>query len=235
MKEENHNISRIVYVFKLVANDVAAIFPYFLAFYLISLLVSIFFIAWRGYFNWSAFHFSAIFFTLISLWSERAKNFWKGVEEISRRNGNKAFGITSRGATIIGKGIFLLRKFSVITFYVVIIPVKEKILFWKRNLGYRGYIKLAVIVVVLLFSLFQGIYVLDFFILLFGLMSILFGLDTRISAGCALALLVICPFLLVFNQNIFAETVAVYAYYFLIIAVFTGLGDCMSHPRVQLL
>ena len=84
---------------------------------------------------------------------------------------------------------------------------------------------IAAMALILGFSLFQGVYVVDFFVLLFGLISVLFGLDMRISAGCALALLVLCPFLLAFNQNGFAETAAVYAYYFLVIAVFTAVGD----------
>jgi hypothetical protein len=78
---------------------------------------------------------------------------------------------------------------------------------------------------VLVFSLFWGVYVVDFFVLFFGLVSILFGLDMRISAGCALTLLVLCPFLLAFSASGFAETAAVYAYYFLVIAVLTAVGD----------
>jgi hypothetical protein len=53
----------------------------------------------------------------------------------------------------------------------------------------------------------------------------------RISAGCALVLLVLCPFLLVFNQNGFAETAAVYAYYFLVIAVLTAVGDHLREGK----
>jgi hypothetical protein len=214
-----------------VADDVASVFPYFLAFYLISLVVSIFFTAWRSYFDWPAFHASVVALALISLGSDKVKNFRNEVAEISRRGGSKGFEVARRGATVIGRGTFLLKKFSAIVYSAAMVPAKEKILFWKSNLGRSGYYKLAAIFVILIFSLFQGIYVLDFFVLLFGLVSVLFGLDIRISAACALVLLALCPILLAFNGNAFAETAAVYAYYFLAIAVFTGVGDCTrEHP-----
>lgn len=225
---------KIIRILKLVADDVASIFPYFLAFYLISLFVSIFFTAWRGYFYWPAFHASVIGLALISLGSWKFKNFWKGVLEVSGKAGDGSFEIVNDGTIlrrVVGvsrrgkeKGKIVVGRMAVI-FYAVVMPVRGKVLFWKKNLGRSGYIKLAVMLVILAFSLFQGIYVIDFFVLLFGLLSALFVLDMRISAGCALVLLAACPFLLVFNQNGIAEAVAVYAYYFLVIAVFTGIGD----------
>jgi hypothetical protein len=227
MKEENHKIAATVHIFKLVANDVASIFPYFLAFYLVSLFVSLFFTAWRGYFSWPAFTASVVALALISLWSDKAKTFWNNVTDISRRGGSRGFEVIGRGATVVGKGTFLLKRFLAIIFYAVVVPAKEKILFWKRNLGKSDYYKLAAMLIILAFSLFRGIYVLDFFVLIFGLISVLFGIDMRISAGCALVLLAACPILLAFNGNVFAETTAVYAYYFLVIAVFTGITDYM--------
>jgi hypothetical protein len=218
-------ITKIIRIFRLVANDVASVFPYFLAFYLISLFVSIFFPVWRGYFSWPAFHLSVVALALISLGSEKVRIFLREVMDISQRGGSRGFKIAGRGVIIAGRGALLFRRFLAIAHYAVIVPVKEKILFWKKNLGRSGYYKLAAILLVLAFSLFQGIYVIDFFVLLFGLLSVLFVLDMRISAGCALVLLAACPILLAFNQNGVAEAAAVYAYYFLVIAVFTGIGD----------
>jgi MFS family permease len=202
-------MTRTIRILRLVADDVAAIFPYFLAFWLISLLVSAFFPAWRDYYNWPAFHASVVMFALISLGSYKVQNFWEGAKDLSKKGRERSFEAVSR-AVLLG---------------AVFVPVWKKILLWKRQLGVSGYIKLAVILLVLIFSLFQGIYSVDFFVLLFGLISVLFGLDMRISAGFALVLLVLCPFLLAFNQNGFAETAAVYAYYFLAIAVLTAIGD----------
>ena len=207
--------SKTVRVLKLVADDVAAFFPYFFGFWLISFCVSIFFPTWRGYFNWPAFDLSVLFLALISLWSDTVQNFWKGVRGISKKGGEKGFEVFAR-AVILGAAL---------------IPIWKKILSWQKGLGRSDYYKIAAMVLVLGFSLFQGIYVVDFFVLLFGLISVLFGLDMRISAGCALALLVLCPFLLAFNQNGFAETAAVYAYYFLVIAVCTAIGDHLREGK----
>jgi hypothetical protein len=228
MEEKNHKIATTVHIFKLVADDVASIFPYFLAFYLISLLLSMFFTAWQSYFYWPAFHASVIVLALISLSSEKAKTFWNGVMDISRRGMGGSFEVVGRGATIIGRGGLLLRDFLAIIFYAVVVPVWKKILFWNRNLGKSGYLKLAITLLILIFSLFKGILVLDFFVLFIGLVSVLFGLDMRISAGFAFVLLMACPILLVFDGSVFAETTAIYAYYFLIIAVLTGVGGYLK-------
>ena len=145
--------------------------------------------------------------------------------EISRTGGSKSFEVVGRGATIVGRILSII-------IYAVAIPAWERILFWRKNLRKTDYFKLAVIFIVLIFSLFQGIYVLDFFVLLFGLVSVLFGLDMRISAGCALVLLAACPILLAFHGNVFAGGAAIYAYYFLVTAVFTGIGDQIRETAV---
>ena len=209
--------TKIVRILKLVADDVAAFFPYFFGFYIISLGVSIFFPAWRGYFNWPFFHLSVLFLALISLWSDTVQNFWKGVRDISGKEGENGFEVFAR-AVILGAALT---------------PIWKKILSWQKGLGKSDYYKIAVMVLILGFSLFQGVFAVDFFVLLFGLISVLFGLDMRISAACALILLVLCPFLLVFNQNSFAETTAVYAYYFLVIAVFTAVGDHLREGKLS--
>ncbi len=207
--EEKSTNSKTVRVLKLVADDVAATFPYFFGFYLISLCVSIFFPAWRDYFNWPAFHLSVIFLALISLCSDTVQDFLREI----------------KGASGIAKGKFLFKKFFTAISSIIIVPVGKRFLLWQRSLGRSDYYKIAAMVLILGFSLFQDIYVVDFFILFFGLISVLFGVDMRISAGCALVLLALCPFLLAFNESVFAESAAVYAYYFLVIAVLTGIGD----------
>jgi len=218
MKEEPPKTSKTVRVLKLVADDVAATFPYFFGFYVISLGVSAFFPAWRDYFNWPAFHLSALALALISLWSDTVQNFWKGTRDFSKAGEDTGFEVASRGVAIVGKAIFLLKK---------------KILSWQKSAGMSDYVKLAVTVFVLGFSLFQGIYAIDFFVLLFGLISVLWGLEMRISAGLALILLVLCPILVAFSASGFAETAAIYAYYFLVIAVLTAIGDHLREGRVE--
>jgi hypothetical protein len=215
--EEKATPSKTVRVLKLVADDVAATFPYFFGFYVISLCVSIFFPAWRDYFNWPAFHASVIFLALISLSSDTVQNFLGEMKDASG----------------VAKGKFLFKKFFTAIFSIVVVPVWKRFLSWQKSLGKSDYYKIAAMILILGFSLFEGIYVVDFFVLIFGLISVLFGLDMRISAGCALILLALCPFLLAFNEGVFAETAAVYAYYFLVIAVLTGIGDYMRDKELS--
>ncbi|MFA5047593.1 MAG: hypothetical protein WC516_00965 [Patescibacteria group bacterium] len=63
--------NKIKNVFRLAADNVAAIFTYFLAFYLVCLILSWFFVAWQNYFYWPAFHFVLVILFIISLFSKR--------------------------------------------------------------------------------------------------------------------------------------------------------------------
>lgn len=57
------------------------------------------------------------------------------------------------------------------------------------------------------------------FILIYFGVSILWNLSSRIPAVFALLFLASCPVLLILKKDALAETFAVYAYYFLVIAV----------------
>jgi MFS family permease len=224
MEQNPDKPAKLIRIFELVANDSAAVFPYLFAFYLISLFVSIFSAVWRGFFYWPAFNAGVILFALLSLGSDKASALWKEITEISKRGREK-------GGAVAGRGSLTLRKLLESILVIVFIPLWKKVVFWKKNLGISGYLKLAAMLILLAFSLFRGIYIYDFFILLFGLVSVLFTLDSRISAAFALALLIACPFLLIFNENIFAEQAAVYAYYFLVIAVMTQIGEYLGKAQ----
>lgn len=185
-------------IFRLVADDSAAIFPYLFAFYIFSVLLSLFFPVWRSFFYWPALHAGIALFAVLSLGSGRM-NVWGGeIVETFQKKGAKA------GTSIV---------------LAVLVPIRA---LW-RKVSAADYAKLAVITAVLAFSLFEGIDMLSFLILLFGLVSFLFKLDMRIAAGCGLIFLVVTPVLLAFNEGGFAEEAAVYAYYFLVIAVVTQL------------
>ncbi len=204
MEEKTSKTTKLIRIFKLVANDSAAVFPYLFTFYLICIFVSIFSTVWRGFFYWPAFNAGVVLFALLSLGSGKINTLWR---------------------ESAGRGGLTFKKFLANILVAIFIPIWKKVIFWKGKMGMFDYIKLAAMLLLLTFSLFRGIYVLDFFVLLFALVSVLFGLDSRISAGCALALLVLTPLLLVFNNNVFAESAAVYAYYFLVIAVITQIGE----------
>ena len=218
MQEKTGKTTKLIRIFKLVADDSATFFPYLFAFYLICLFVSIFSAVWRSFFYWPAFNAGVVLFALLSLGSGNASALWREITEISKRGREK-------GGAVAGRGNRTLRKIFTTILVVVFIPAWKKVLFRKKNFGIVDYLKLAAMLILLAFSIFQGIYIYDFFVLLFALVSVFYGLDMRISAALALALLVIAPLLLAFNQNVFAEQAAVYAYYFLVIAVMTQIGE----------
>jgi hypothetical protein len=228
MPEKNSKTAKLVRIFKLVADDSATFFPYLFGFYLISLFVSIFSAVWRGFFYWPALHAGVGLFALLSLGSDKVYIFWKEITGVSKRGGGKYGSAGDRGS-------LFFRKILSTVLVVVVIPLWKKVVFWKKTMGISDYLKLLVILIILVFSLFRNIGVLEFFILFFGLVSVLFELDSRISAGCDLGLLILTPFLLVFNENTFAETAAVYAYYFLVIAVITQIREYFhSNPKRNL-
>lgn len=178
--------TKLARIFTLVARDAAAIFPYLLVFYLVSLFFSFFFPVWNSFLYWPALHEGIVLFALLSIVSEKGR-IW--------------------------------------TF------LRQKVLFWKGELRTADYIKFTVIVAVLAYALFQNIDIFNFLLVLFGLVSVLFKLDMRIAAGCALAFLALTPVLLAFSMGALAEITAVYAYYFLVIAVVTEIHVIHSSQR----
>jgi hypothetical protein len=65
-------------------------------------------------------------------------------------------------------------------------------------------------------------------ILVYFCISLLWNLASRIAVSLALFFLVLTPISLVLKNNVLAETVAIYAYYFLIIAV---IGEIIALKR----
>ncbi len=89
--------------------------------------------------------------------------------------------------------------------------------------------------VFLLVALFLGFYfnwnVLEIGIFCLFIYIILHPLSSRILAAPALFFLVLIPFLLVFNQEIIAEQMAIYCYYFLILAAIMGVYEMKKEDR----
>jgi len=59
-----------------------------------------------------------------------------------------------------------------------------------------------------------------------------YGWDSRIVATGALVSLASCPFLLIAKQDVLAEQMAVYAYYFLVITVILQIIEYKRHPEL---
>jgi len=93
------------------------------------------------------------------------------------------------------------------------------------GLGRRDWLKASIIAIVMILAMLHGIGAADFFVLLYGLLAVLFILDSSWSAVVAIALLTFCPFLLAFKQDPWAENAAVYAFYFLSITVLVQIRE----------
>ncbi|MDI6892106.1 MAG: LytR C-terminal domain-containing protein [Actinomycetota bacterium] len=67
----------------------------------------------------------------------------------------------------------------------------------------------------------------EYLILLHLFLSLIWGMDSRISIGVALSFLMCCPFLLIFKCEQLAERIAIYAFYFLVVGVVLQLIEHM--------
>jgi len=159
-------------------------YPYFLGFYLLAVIVSLFSKTWQSFFYWPGFNASVLFFTALFILTFKFK---------------------------------LSLKFN----------FKTRL----AKLTWRDWLKISLIVLVLAFAIHKNIIVIDFLILAYALLSFLYILDSRLSAGVALALLASCPVFLIFKKDPFAETAAVYAYYFLVITVLTQIRELKNDKK----
>lgn len=99
---------------------------------------------------------------------------------------------------------------------------KNALQYLKNNLIWKDYI-------VLLLSLSMGVYlrwnIFEIVIFLIFIYIILYPVPSRQAVFPAVILLVITPFFLIFKKDSLAEQVAIYAYYFLIMAVVMGIYE----------
>lgn len=63
---------------------------------------------------------------------------------------------------------------------------------------------------------------------------LLYDWENRIIAGLALVFLASCPFLLIYKKEALAEIMAIYAYYFLVMAVVLQIVELKRHPEEEL-
>ena len=181
---------------------VRAAYPYFLGFYLISLFVAIFSVTWRVFFYWPAFHGAVVFFTLLYLLSFSA--------DLATR--------------------YSWRQIVLTATQHIILPAKSVWPLLADFIRHR-WISLLLMVIILAFALFKEIGVIDFLVLAYALISIIFIWDSRYAAGTALVLLAACPVLLVIKKDVWAEIAAIYAYYFLVITVLTQIRELAREKK----
>jgi hypothetical protein len=89
--------------------------------------------------------------------------------------------------------------------------------------------------ILLSLSLFMGIYLkwnlFEVAIFLVFIYIILHPVESRLLAMPALFFLILTPFFLIFKQEMIAEKLAIYCYYFLIMTVMMGLYEVRQEDR----
>lgn len=205
---------KIKAIFNLVLEQIAEVFPYILGFYVVCLFSSYLFVHWKLFFNWPVFHISVVILGVLALLSKKGRRFFLIRQRLTWE-----------------KFINFVTKFklSKIKPRSLVISIFARM----KKLSEIGYIKIGFVMIILVYSLYKGLGPIDFLVFGYALVSILFILESRIAAVIALLFLVSCPILLILKKAPLAETMAVYAYYFLIIAVAIQIREYWREERVK--
>ena len=242
-----------------VLNHIADFYLYFLALYIVSLIFSLFFESWKLFFYWPAFHISILIFSVLSLMSEKGREFMKlkiyKVQKIKIQNFEipnfelpKIEGPTFNFTFFTRTGlafydaariaISILRIAIVLAMTILAEIFKALVNFFYnqiKKMKKADFAKIGLMGIILIFVLFKGADAVNFLILTYGLVSVLFVMESRISALIALAFLIFTPIFLIIGNAIFAEKMAVFAYYFLVIAVATQIREYIAeNPNQEL-
>jgi len=199
---------KVIRIFELVLEQIADIYLYFLGFYVVCLILSYFFERWKLFFNWPAFHLSIIFLGTLVLLSKQGRKF--------------------RGF------LFKLIKFrtSILTILKIIAKSLTSVIVLKiKGVTRKDYLKFVLILLILVYVLFKEIDPINFLILGYALVSILFVVESRISASITLLFLIFCPILLIMKKESLAEQMAIYAYYFLVITVVVQIREYLREEK----
>ncbi|MFA6995155.1 MAG: hypothetical protein WC249_01965 [Patescibacteria group bacterium] len=207
-------------------------YPYFLGFYLLSLIVAFFSKTWQGFFYWPAFHASFIIFSVLFLLTVKFNFHLRSRFKFDLKLGEKSLSWRKTVLRIFQILISLASDF----FLIIGRLFKAASLFIYKKIRFLpGKVKLKILIIgaILIFALLKDIGVLDFIVLFYALISVFFIVESRLAAAVALILLASCPFLLILKKDAQAETAAVYAYYFLVITVFTQIRELKKENRLQ--
>ena len=130
-----------------------------------------------------------------------------------------------------------LKSFLVVQIKNIFAEVLTEIKAWEiKKMTFKKALNIGLFVA----ALFMGIYfkwkIMEILIFLIFLGIILRPVGSRVMAVPALFFLVLTPFALILKQESLAETFAIYAYYFLVMAVIMGIyevrrekGDSIEH------
>jgi len=218
---------RLVKTINILLNDIADIFPYLFAFYLVSLILSLFFGAWREYFNWPIFHINIALLALLGFLSPKVQvklesyNVQRLIRKHLWRSGYKKY--YQEAKTLPQKFIALIKISLPILKQLIILALKSFIYIFISVFKIKGekkgdYLKLLIITIILVTALYFRAKILEILILIFGFRIIIDDqIDNKIPLVIAFILLIACLILLTWKQLAFAESISIFIYYLLII------------------
>lgn len=222
-------------------------YPYFLGFYILSFIIAYFSVTWSGFFYWPAFHGFAIFFSLIFISTLRFNLRASFVLSLKDRFSWPKFNLREklhwpRFVLAIISSLILLASSLILLVGKYLLSIIDQINRQSRRYFILAYskisglsrptrIKLISMAIILSLALFKRTSGVDFIVLSYALASIFFIFNSRIAAGMALISLIFCPILLLLKKDAWAEIVAIYAYYFLVITVLTQIREMKSNKN----
>ena len=211
-KKTDEKFGRIL---DLVLEQIADVYLYFLGFYIVCLIMSLFLERWQGFFNWPAFHAAVVALGILSLASEKGKKFILSQSKLIKFGRGPKLG-------------FVKTMLKSLTLFILL-----KILWKIKTLTKKDYLKIGLILLISIYFLSKEINPINFLVLAYALVSILFIIESRISASIALLFLISCPILLILKKEGIAETMAIYAYYFLVITVVTQIREYWREEKLK--
>ena len=216
-------------------------YPYFLGFYILCLLIALFSENWRELFYWPGLHGSFIFFTLIFLATFKLSKFSSKLALVLKQADEEAT-LARPGVIANLNGLRTPAKESSRFLYHFLVSTSawlsefgRRVFFALFNrlkaLSFVAWLKILTIALVLVVAIFKSASAWELITILYALISVLYILDSRWSAGVALLYLASCPVLLFLDRGALAESAAVYAFYFLVITVLTQLQELRREER----
>ncbi len=122
-------------------------------------------------------------------------------------------------------------------YFISIIGLNSRYVQWgiARGLGdmRRDALSFALLIIFLTLLIIWEFKTESIFFLITFSAFLLYGWDSRVVAGGALVSLASCPFLLIVGEDAFAEQMAVYAYYFLVMTVVLQIIEFKLHPELS--
>lgn len=169
----------------------------------------------------------------------RGIKFWQGRVISAREKKDlleKYFVYLLKRIFFLAETIFKIIRIIASVFFTLAVEVARILFRWLilkiKTLDKKDFLKIGIMIFILLFAVSKNIEVINFGILAYALISVLFIIESRIAASIALLCLIYTPILLINKEEARAEIMAIYVYYFLVIAVITQIREYKKevHP-----